>query len=348
MFRQYVLAALIGMLAIDLLIFSFLLIKKIAKNSVKRRKTKIKKKYDALFLQLIMDTGHSMTIKPETHMEKRVLHELVLHYNTILSGDVRKKLLDNIDKSFMIEKITKYLSSKSIWKNKIGTFLAGEYELNEMIPLLLKQLNTPDQELLFVTARSIIIISNEKHMQEILEVVTRREKLTKQNVLTLVDLVEGDIEELLDEAMNFGNGFLKVIALEELGKRNYMKSIPWIKIMLTQTEKELRIAALKASYSLGDIGDEAFLKCVYLLESDPEWEVRSFLAKFLMKVNRDSAVGILTRLMSDSNWYVRHNASNALLAQGEKGELALINLLNSQDAFTRDTAHAVLQRGILI
>ncbi|GEN56578.1 hypothetical protein GCM10012290_12510 [Halolactibacillus alkaliphilus] len=348
MFRQYVLVALISMLIIDLLIFSFLLVKKIAKNDVKRRKVKIQNKYDKLFLHLIMDTDQSMTITPKTHLEKQVLHELVLHYNTVLSGDVRKKLLDNIDKSFISVRINRYLRSKSIWKNKVGTFLIGEYELNDLLPTLLEQLNTPDQELLFVTARSIIVVSNDQYIEDILQVVTRREKMTKQNVLTLIDLVEGDIEAILDKAMVEGNSFLRAIALEELGKRNYMKSIYWIKCMLTQSEKELRIAALKASYSLGDIGDESYLQGLYQLQTDPEWEVRAFLAKFLMKVNRSPAIDILTNLMSDQNWYVRYNASNALLAQGEKGELALMELLKSEDAFARDAAHAVLQRGILL
>jgi len=348
MFMRYVLLALISIVIIDLLIFSFLLIKKVAKNVVKKRKVKIKNKYDELFLHLIMETDQSMTIKPKTHMEKKVLHELVLHYNTVLSGDAKKRLLDHIDKSFIAVRINRYLRSKSVWKNKIGTFLVGEYELNDMLPVLLKQLKTSDYELLFVTARSIIVVSNDQYIKDILQVVTKREKMTKQNVLTLIDLVEADIEAILDEAMMEGNGFLKMIALEELGKRNYIKSIHWIKHMLTQPEKEFRIAALKASYSIGDIGDESYLQGMYLLQTDPEWEVRAFLAKFLMKVKRDSAIDILTNLMSDSNWYVRHNASNALLAQGEKGKLVLMDLLNSEDAFARDTAHAVLQRDILL
>ncbi|OJF92554.1 HEAT repeat domain-containing protein [Alkalibacterium sp. 20] len=347
MLRQYIWALLIIMLAVNVMMFIFLLIKKIAMKVVSNKKAGIRKTFEENFLRFITKQDSELSIEPKSYLEKKVLQSLILDYNSFISGTNQTVLLKNIGKNSVIDKVERYLSSSNIWKKKTGTFLAGEYELSELMPLLLKQLQTSDNELFFVTARSLIQISDALYLREILEQAVEQTRMSKNNVLSLIELVEGDIKEILEDVMESDDTFLQVVALEGIGKRRYQESIKWIERMIYHPQKELRIAALKASYMLGNIGDDNYLSHIMSLENDMEWEVRSFLARYLRKVNRDDSIKILTNYMSDENWYVRHNAAESLLVHKNGGHLALLTLLDSDDPFARDTANAVLQREAL-
>lgn len=62
--------------------------------------------------------------------------------------------------------------------------------------------------------------------------------MEKNNILTLVELVEEDINDILDEAMAEGNAFLNAIALEIYGQRQYMEAVFWIDKMISSPYKE--------------------------------------------------------------------------------------------------------------
>ncbi|WP_423188692.1 HEAT repeat domain-containing protein [Alkalibacterium sp. f15] len=347
MLRQYIWALLIILLAVNVVIFIFLLIKKIAMKVVRNKKAGIRKTFEEDFLRFITKQDSEISIEPKSYLEKKVLQSLILEYNSFISGTNQTVLLNNIGKNSVIDKVERYLNSNNLWKKKTGTFLAGEYESSEMMPLLLKQLQTTDNELFFVTARSLIQISNAIYLREILEKAIKQTQMSKNNILSLLELVEGDIKEILEDLMESDDTFLQVVALEEIGKRQYQGSVKWIEKMIGHPQKELRIAALKASFMLGNIGDDKYLSYIMSLENDPEWEVRSFLAKYLRKVNRDDSIKILTIFMSDENWYVRHNAAESLLTHENEGHVALLGLLDSDDSFARDAANAVLQKEAL-
>ncbi|MDZ7834985.1 MAG: HEAT repeat domain-containing protein [Alkalibacterium sp.] len=65
------------------------------------------------------------------------------------------------------------------------------------------------------------------------------------------------------------------------------------------------------------------------------------------KVHHEQAITILKQLIRDPNWLVRRNAAEALLAHDEKGQNALMDLLESDDPYASDAAEAVLQREAL-
>jgi len=344
---EYIWLAIIVLLVLNAGIFLFLLIRKVARKAVNRKKANIRKGYEADFLQFVTDEESQLTITPRTYLEKSVVQSLIIDYNSFVSGKKRTILLEKAGKRAIHLKAERYLSSSNPWKNKTGTYLAGEFDLNNLSPLLLKQLKTSDRELFYVTARSLVKIGDGAYLREILEEAAKEDRITKRNVLSLLELVEGDISDILEESMRSGKRFLQVIALEELAKRQYEESVKWIKAMILHPQKELRIAALKAGHTLGNIGEAQYLSQIMSLKKDSQWEVRAFLAKFLSKVHHEQAIRILKELIRDQNWLVRRNAAEALLAHDEKGQNALMDLLESDDPYASDAAEAVLQREAL-
>ena len=345
--KDYILQLFLFMLGINFILFIFLLIRKMYMKILISKKEYLEKKYEEQILSYISNHDKSIIIIPRTKLEIRVFRNLLLNYSSLLTGETKELLNDFAAKDSLIADIRKKLLSNNPWKKRIGAYQAGEFGFDEFSEILLKQLKTSDKELFYITSRALIKLGGKLYIKQVLYQAVKEAKMEKNNILTLVELVEEDINDILDEAMAEDNAFLNAIALEIYGQRQYMEAVFWIDKMIFSPYKEVRIASLKAAEALGDIGDNEYINKILSLEFDQEWEVRAFLAKFLKKVKTDNSVEGLKRLMKDMNWFVRYNAANSLAEQGEKGIKALIDLLNSEDKFARDKAKEMIQKEIL-
>ena len=345
--KDYILQLFLFMLGINFFLFIFLLIRKMYMKILTNKKEYLEKKYEEQILSYISNHDKSIIIIPRTKLEIRVFRNLLLNYSSLLTGETKELLNDFAAKDSLIADIRKKLLSNNPWKKRIGAYQAGEFGFDEFSEILLKQLKTSDKELFYITSRALIKLGGKLYIKQVLYQAVKEAKMEKNNILTLVELVEEDINDILDEAMAEDNAFLNAIALEIYGQRQYMEAVFWIDKMIFSPYKEVRIASLKAAEALGDIGDNEYINKILSLEFDQEWEVRAFLAKFLKKVKTDNSVEGLKRLMKDMNWFVRYNAANSLAEQGEKGIKALIDLLNSEDKFARDKAKEMIQKEIL-
>ncbi|EXJ23245.1 hypothetical protein ADIAL_1392 [Alkalibacterium sp. AK22] len=347
MAEAYIWRVILALLLINSGIFIFVLVKKIGMKILAKKKADIRKAYEESVIQFISLNDTELSLRPETLLEKKVLREIILEYSDYMTDSKRDVLAEAAQTAAVSHKVSRYLSSNSSSKQKIGTYLAGEYKLDEMTDQLLVQLDTTNDELLFVTARSLIRLGDARHLNRILFQANLTNRLDRKQVRTLLESVKSDISDFLSEAIHSENCSLQTVALEEAGKRHYAKSIEWIRFFLMHEQKELRVSALKAAYSVGDMGDEDFLAAVFSVSQDPEWEVRAFLAKYLRKIRLERSIEVLQTFVTDQNWYVRHNAAESLLFQGEKGKSALSALLDADDPFARDAARAVLQKEAL-
>lgn len=345
--KDYILQLFLFMLGINFILFIFLLIRKMYMKILTNKKEYLEKKYEEQILSYISNHDKSIIIIPRTKLEIGVFRNLLLNYSSLLTGETKELLNDFAAKDSLIADIRKKLLSNNPWKKRIGAYQAGEFGFDEFSEILLKQLKTSDKELFYITSRALIKLGGKLYIKQVLYQAVKEAKMEKNNILTLVELVEEDINDILDEAMAEDNAFLNAIALEIYGQRQYMEAVFWIDKMISSPYKEVRIASLKAAEALGDIGDNEYINKILSLEFDQEWEVRAFLAKFLKKVKTDNSVEGLKRLMKDMNWFVRYNAANSLAEQGEKGIKALIDLLNSEDKFARDKAKEMIQKEIL-
>lgn len=82
--------------------------------------------------------------------------------------------------------------------------------------------------------------------------------------------------------------------------------------------------------------------------SDPDWEVRAAVCRSLSFLRLSQSIPSLKTAASDKDWVVRSNAVRALGKFGEKGEHALLQLLEGDDNYARDAARTILeQQGFL-
>ncbi|MCC5912252.1 MAG: HEAT repeat domain-containing protein [Clostridiaceae bacterium] len=312
-----------------------------------KKEEDLREKYEEKLMEYMRHQDKTQLIIPSNKLERKVFQELLLSYSSFLTGNTKELLRNALGKESVIGEIKKNLKSKNPWKKRIATYQAGEFGVNEVSTKLLKQLETNDRELIYITARALIKIGGKTYLKEILREVAKGNKMEKNNILILIEMIDEDIKDTLEVMMLEQNSFINALALEIYGKRQYVEGVKWIKKMVLHSLKEVRIAALKGGYALGDIGDKDYLNRIVALEKDKEWEVRAFLTKFLKNVKTEESINILVRLMKDPNWLVRHNAAIALNKQGERGLRALIELLDSEDRFARDKAREVIHKEII-
>jgi HEAT repeat protein len=79
------------------------------------------------------------------------------------------------------------------------------------------------------------------------------------------------------------------------------------------------------------------------LLDDPAWFVRVHAARSAAHLAGAAAAPAVTHLLSDSRWWVRTAAKDALRAIGRDALPALIPILGSPDRFARNGAAEVLQ-----
>lgn len=332
---------------VNLLLFLFILGKKIYMVRLDQKKEFLRNKFEYNLKDYMMHRDHNLLIILSTRLERKVFDELFLRQVPYLTAELKQVLISTIGSEQVVDGIKKKLMSKNPWVKKIGTFQAGEFGVKEVNTLLLEQLKLKNRELLYVTVRALIKLGGSENLLDILNEVGKENRMEKNNVLILVEMVNQDIRDVLEKVMLGSNTMLQILALEIYGKRHYIEGAKWIKLMVANPLKEIRIAALKGANDLGDILDEDYFNKIAALEKDDDWEVRAFLAKFLENVKTKEAINILARLIKDSNWYVRNNAAIALVNQGEKGLKSLVGLLDSKDRFARDKSREVIQTGII-
>ena len=347
MIQNYILPLFVAMFLVNLLLFLFLLGRKLYKIQASKREEALWEIVEQELTAYISHQDQNQVSPPVTKRQRRIFEELMLRYENFLTGEAKEGLLKVLGREQKVREIKRKLKSKNPWKKRIATYQGGAFGLREIAPLLVDQLALKDRELLYITARALIKLEDGKYLKEILEAVRKDRSVEKSSVLELVEEVEGNIHDVLEEIMEGNDPFLQALALEIYGKRQYVEGVPWIEKMVTSPRKEIRIGALKGAAALGDMGDRDYFHRLAALETDEQWEVRAFLAKYLKHVKNPRAIAMLENLIQDPNWYVRTNAARGLKAQGKEGLKALVALMDSEDLFAADKATEVIQKEVI-
>ncbi|WP_203361435.1 HEAT repeat domain-containing protein [Bacillus sp. REN10] len=136
---------------------------------------------------------------------------------------------------------------------------------------------------------------------------------------------------------------LQYVAIEYIGLQGWSEYEPLLIKLLDYNDKEINIRAMKALYQLHYLSDMTPLLPHF--ETD-QWPKKMWLAKLSMLHHHEACIPYLKKWLTDSSWYVRRAAANALLSY-PTGEAELKQIAQfSEDAFARDAAKERLERGI--
>lgn len=335
------------LLTANVSIFLFLLARKAVYIVIEKRKNFKKKCCEREVVNYMATSQKSNLLDKIILKQSKELLEVVLEYVDVMEEKKKKDLISLLNREQIIKKIQKNLNSKDTLIRTQGAYLAGKLCICEMSDKLLELLNSKNRAEVYTAANSLLKIDGKAYIPMVLNRCIVSNIMEKGNIMHLIDNVQGDIENILLDLMKCEKTYIKSIALETCGKRQYMGIVPWIGKCLMDKDKEIRIAALKGMMYLKNFPYLEYSDVLLKLLEDKEWEVRLFLTKNIKNIHVPESFEILKNLMEDDNILVRNAAAEVLLNKGKDGIIALINSLDCKDKMASQKAQEILQIEIL-
>ena len=337
------------LIAVNMILFFALLINKILSNRKVKENERLAVFYEAMIYQYIHDKRKEIP-KAKNAVERGILKNIILDafmkYET--SSHDRLRMLAR-ETGFVDEEM-KALRNPSDLRKAVAVYALGILRIREALPLL-KKIRTDQRELSQCITRALIQIGGTGEMETVISNMKTTDYAQKAKVLELLsEITEEDVFPQMEAYLTGDDPVRKSLAIETLGIRKDARVKPYIREGLFSEEKEVKISSLKAAISLKCFECGELKEKIEFLIQDRDWEIRAFTARAMSNAEYpdDQVLEGLKRLMEDSNWFVRFNASESLLLLGEKGIEALSENLFSEDSFARDKAWGIINRELAL
>jgi hypothetical protein len=192
--------------------------------------------------------------------------------------------------------------------------------------------------------KPVVIALSEANGWQLMQAANRLLGMQRDLTLPLMELLDsaGGMRErrerimmtVLDLITDFGNRAQKYIN-PIAGRQAALR-------LLESDSVNLRTRALRALTALG-VESSQEIESILRALKDKDWEVRAVAARAVGDLQILAGISALQEAVGDRAWWVRHNAAYALKKLGDAGEVVLLQLLQSDDRFTRETVTQVLQ-----
>lgn len=129
-------------------------------------------------------------------------------------------------------------------------------------------------------------------------------------------------------------------AIDALGHARATLAASEVRSRLRSQDPELRASAARFA---GKVEDADSVDDLTRLLRDSEWFVRAAAARALETLPKSNeALVALSDCLEDGTWWVRANAARTLARTGERGRRILLDAIGREDAYARDAAIAAL------
>ncbi|MGM0502737.1 MAG: HEAT repeat domain-containing protein, partial [Bacillota bacterium] len=233
------------------------------------------------------------------------------------------------------------------WKKSEAAYALGNLGATSASDALLDTLESENSDLRYQSALALAKIEGTKHLKRIINKLLELNFYPEDVILRLVEVIEEDIYSIMAELTTAEEVQKKIIALRSLGLQQDYRVLKWIKEYITVEDEKLVTACLTTAYQLGDVGEQEYFDLLITIKSNDSSLVRAKLAQVLEKFRSQKSRNVLKELMTDSQWQVRYNAAQSLLAHGEQGLLTLSRQLHNSDSFAQDMAWQTLHQEII-
>lgn len=350
--KVYILLLFSFLLSIFLLIlFLYLTIQKIIDNLFEKKKLKYRKKIQPQ-LSLNISKGNMYTqrlFQPKEKWKRAIIIDFLINKaTTIKNKDEIYRIKQISNELGLTEDLAEKLIDIKWWTAADATRKVGILKLNELSPLILKNLNSEEYDLWTASARALSKMNKTSYLIKFL--IEKENSLKNPSIIRIGDMLiqsneeDGDKDiDLMLENINNVSFLLKGIFIEALAKRKAVIALPYIEQFLESDEMEYRLKALKA---IGDIGLTSREEDIIKFLSSNNWIEKVMAIRIIQVCSIRRAIPDLIDLLSDKNWWTRLRSAEALRGFGPVGIEKLKWIIEFHtDAYARDMAAKVLQEG---
>ncbi|MGQ9897598.1 MAG: HEAT repeat domain-containing protein [Acidobacteriota bacterium] len=298
----------------------------------------------------------SQQFKATTRQEVAALKHVIIEIYGTAPESMRKSLASLYESLGLIADDIQIIHNGSLEERSRATFRLGWLQYLPALDALERVSKHSSTELRLVAiwalteiadtrcVKPVVIALSEANGWQLMQAANRLLGMRRDLTLPLMELLDsaGGMRErrerimmtVLDLITDFGNHAQKYIN-PIAGRKAAMR-------LLESDSVNLRTRALRALTALG-VESSQEIEGILRALKDKDWEVRAVAARAVGDLQITAALSALQEAVSDKAWWVRHNAAHALKKLGDAGEIVLLQLLQSDDRFTRETVTQVLQ-----
>jgi len=213
------------------------------------------------------------------------------------------------------------------------------------IPLLMTALRDELIGVRFAAARSLTRLECGEAVESILHSLDVPGEVSQRRVAEILfPLGTKATEPILGVLENpSGNDAVLSIAARVAGMLRMKQAVPSMTRLLNHQVVNVRLNCIR---SLASIKERSCSAGIAALAEDPSWEVRCSVMQALgSRLDAREQIPLLLQALSDQEWWVRHNAGEALIALGDQGIKSLEEASEHHvDAYGRDMSRQILQQ----
>jgi HEAT repeat protein len=260
-------------------------------------------------------------------------------------GRERSHKIQPLFSGFAFEKqMIKDLKSRN-WQRRLHSadrlgYIGGE----RAIPALMTALRDELIGVRFAAARSLTRLECSDSVESILHSLDVPGEVSQRRVAEILfPLGTNATEPILGVLENPSvNDAALSIAARVAGMLHMKRAVPSMTRLLSHQVVNVRLNCIR---SLASIKESLCISGIAALAEDPSWEVRCSVMQALGRLDAREQIPLLVQALSDQQWWVRHNAGEALIALGDQGIKSLEEASEHHvDAYGRDMSRQILQQ----
>lgn len=335
-----VVGLLIGMLFFSLLLVYGYILLTTKKMQWQERQYHIylKKQEQAWHSYLLEGEAIAPKMIPKNNGMLRAIEEICSTYLRLVNDQEIQQRITHFAETYLTKYYRQQLTSR-IWSTRVNALrYIGLFKMTSLVEesrkLLTQNISQEERfELL-----QLLALQN----TEALLTILKEQNLPKNEYKRLLRLLPTkELVQVIEQSMHLPQ-VAQLILAEVAAERRDPLLLPYAKKLLKSEESELRIGGLKISNAL-----QAMLPITTIVSfvTSDSYVERLFAAKNLSHNTAREALPQLKKLLSDENWYVRHEAA-AVIVQHEDGAQLLQDVIaTSSDRYAVDIAKQALQNG---
>ena len=280
--------------------------------------------------------------------EARLALQLLMEVSESISREKVDTLRPLYEAFHYERKALKELKSRH-WQTRLHAAEALGYAGNDAsIPPLMTALRDEVISVRFAAARSLTRLECNDSVETILHSLDVPGEVSQRRVAEILSVLGDGASESILKVLKIPSASDGVISIAArlAGMLRLHKAVPMLSELLRHDMDNVRLNSVR---SLSSINDQSCIGGIASLGEDPSWEVRSSVMQALGRLGASEQIPLLLQGLSDREWWVRHNAGEALFTIGESGITVLRNAVDHHaDAYGRDMSRQILQQhGVL-
>lgn len=329
-------------LSVLLTLLFYLIVRKAIENRRQSEIEKIKEKMNPLLYTYLAEGNISRGLQPDSLVKEKALEELLNHYADVLEGAVEKQNLSILAELHLTDYYKRSLKSFRWSRRMNALYHIEDFKMktlqNNILPIVESSKSTKEEVVL-----SLRILASFQFQKIPFFLVEKWSSLSEYDYRTILYRLDSPRLEPFILQFNQCSEQLKYALIEVISLKKELRYIRFLETIFIMSESEVRLRALKAISSIGNVSKiDPYLSLVH----SAIWQERMMAAKLYGNIKDRELLPHLKTMLSDPNWWVRFQAGQSIMMFPDGKKILYTIYQTTDDLFARDMAWEWMNKGV--